>query len=415
MALTEQARSLLFAAVAIFDTEFPSSLTVLSSLGDRGVPVHVYSTGRFPPGRWSPYCAGTGRCPDPVDFAAFQAWLQQKLRSGEITRVAPTSDLLAYHCAVLRDDFPPEVRDTIHTVEEIETVLIKSRFNRRCDELGIDVPRTWYPESLEDAAELAEELPYPVIIKPRSHLGIGMAYRGSVVDSREQFLRDFRPCDAVPGQEPLMVRYPELRWPMVQQFLPAAGRTVHSLCGLRDRRTGIVADAAVRKTEQFPPGIGIGTCFVSELDARSLAEGRRIAGGFVRHGLFEVEMLVDGDRRLAIDLNPRAYQMISCDVARGNDLPWLWYRGTLGESLPVQAAPRNDIQWRRKVPFHVGHLTRVISGPDRGVKWRQYREQLRRPSVGATQGTHWWVRLACEVSWLRHPRSLMRPFWRQRA
>jgi hypothetical protein len=396
----------------VFDTESPASLTLLHALGRRGVPVHVFGPGRFPPGRLSPYCAHAETCPDPVRFHEFQTWLRERLSSGAITRVAPTSDLIAYHCAALRDAFPPQVRDTIHSLDEIETVLIKSRLNERCRALDLPFPTTWYPESSADAEALAPALPYPVIIKPRSHLGVGTSYRGAVVHAADEFLAAFGPRAAAIGQEPLLERYPELRWPMVQRY-PAAGPPVlHSFLGLRDHRTGIVAEAMVYKTDAWPPVVGIGTEFVTFDDPVTRAAGRRVVDAVLSHGLFHIEMLVEGEGRLIIDVNPRAYQAISLDIARGNDLPWLWYRSTL-EPVPVQAPPAAGMSWRRKSIFHLSHWTRVVGGPDRGTKWRRYRELLRTPAVGGTEGSPLVVRLACELRLLRHPRSLVRPYWRE--
>ena len=399
-------------AVAVFETEAPSSLIFLQALGSRGVPIHVYGPGRFPPGRLSPHCVMAARCPDPRRFDEFQTWLSERLQRRELARVAPTSDLIAYHCAALRDAFPPEVRDTIPGLDEIEDILIKSRFNARCEALGIPVPRTWYPESPAEAAALASELPYPVMIKPRSHLGVGMNYRGAVVHDAASFLAAFGPRPAAPGQEPLLDRYPELRWPMVQEFLPGA-RGVHSLCGMRDHRAGIVADAAVCKTDQWPPGVGIATRFVTTDDPDTITAGRRVIDALLVHGLFCIELLVDGDRRLPIDLNPRAYLALSLDIARGHDLPDLWYRSTLGEPLTVQPPPVHSVEWRRQPLFHLSHWARVLGGPGRRRKLRRYRALLGAPAVGGTEGSPLSVRLACELRLLRHPRSLVRPYWRE--
>ena len=35
------------------------------------------------------------------------------------------------------------------------------------------------------------------------------------------------------------------------------------------------------------------------------------------------------------------------------------------------------------------------------------------PAVGGTEGSPLSVRLACELRLLRHPRSLVRPYWRE--
>ncbi|HEX4873095.1 MAG TPA: hypothetical protein VFV27_12350 [Nevskiaceae bacterium] len=401
--------------VAVFDTDEPNALTVMASLGAKGVPLAVYSPRRFPSGRWSPHCRRFSRCPDPLQFDAFQHWLAEELRAGRISRVAPTSDLLTYHCACLREQFPDEVRPSLHTREEIENALIKSRFNQRCEALGLPVPESWYPLSLEQARALAPTLPYPVMIKPKSHLGLGMAYRGAVVADAAAFLAEFREHPPAPGQAPLLARYPELAWPMVQRLVAGAAHRVHSLCGLRVEGSGIVAAAAVVKTDQWPPRVGIGIEFQPLQDPLTLAAGRRVIDAFIRHGLFEIELLVDGEQRLAIDLNPRTYQMISYDVARGHDLPWLWYRSTRGETIPVQPEAREDLHWRRSFLFHLAHWTRILRGPDHRARWRHYRALRRRPAVNATEGSPWWVTWAGNLRLLRHPRSLVRPFWEETA
>ncbi len=403
-----------YPAIAIFDTEYPSSLTILQALGSRGVPVHVYSGMRWPAGRMSPYCVRFAPCPSPVQFNAFQSWLTEKLQTREIQRVVPTTDLLAYHCALLRELFPEEVRNTLHTLDEIEDALIKPRFNRICASIGLPVPETWYPESLAEANSLAPDLPYPVMIKPRSHLAVGMRYRGSICATPGEFLADFKKLEPAPGQEPVLARYPDLCWPMVQRFEANARQKVYSLCGLCDWQSGIVAEAAVCKTDQWPPGVGIGTSFTTLDDVPTFDAGRKIIRRFLKHGFFQIELLVRDDQRLAIDLNPRAYQMMSFDVARGNDLPWLWYRSTLGEKLEIQPRARLGLRWRRNVPFHIGHLVRLLRGPSRRLKWARYRELLSQESISACENSPLLVRLACEGSLLRHPGGLVRPYWNER-
>jgi len=45
--------------------------------------------------------------------ATVSALAAAKLRAGEIARVAPTSDLIAFYIGRVRDEFPAEVRRTI--------------------------------------------------------------------------------------------------------------------------------------------------------------------------------------------------------------------------------------------------------------------------------------------------------------
>jgi hypothetical protein len=91
---------------AVFDNYWATTLAFARSLGRQGVPLHFYGTGA---GRWSRYCTRRSGCP-PVDSVdEFQGWLRDKLRSGDITRIAPTTDLIAFHTSALRTEFAPEV------------------------------------------------------------------------------------------------------------------------------------------------------------------------------------------------------------------------------------------------------------------------------------------------------------------
>src|SRR5579871_5701834 len=80
--------------VALFDNNWAPTMTFAYSLGRRGVPLHVYGAGAS---RWSRYCARRRSCLPVEDAERFLPWLRERIRSGEITRVAPTTDLIAYY------------------------------------------------------------------------------------------------------------------------------------------------------------------------------------------------------------------------------------------------------------------------------------------------------------------------------
>src|SRR5271166_5024005 len=87
-------RKRLDCAVTVFDNYWGTTLAFARSLGRRGVPLHFYGNGA---GRWSRYCTRHMRCPPVERVGEFQPWLRDRLRSGDITRIAPTTDLIAFH------------------------------------------------------------------------------------------------------------------------------------------------------------------------------------------------------------------------------------------------------------------------------------------------------------------------------
>ena len=57
----------------------------------------------------------------------------------------------------------------------------------------------------------------------------------------------FNAYEATPGQGALAERYPELRWPLLQKYLPAARRQVYSVSGIKDADGGIITAAVSYK------------------------------------------------------------------------------------------------------------------------------------------------------------------------
>jgi D-aspartate ligase len=318
-------------AVAVFDNYWATSLAFARSLGRQGVPLHFYGSGA---GRWSRYCTRRFRCPPAECVDDFQAWLRDKLRSGEITRIAPTTDLIAFHASVLRSEFAPEVQRTIAPLAEIENCLIKTRFSAVNASTDSPLLPTFSPDSVDGAKAAAAALGYPVMMKPKSHLAVGLD-RGHLLMNEADLLRHYRQYSVAPGQEPIATRYPELAWPLLQRYLASANNRVYSVTGIKDADTGVLTACVSYKRDQWPPNTGVSTLQISHVDTRILELGLKVIDQTLSRGIFEVELLADGDALYAIDLNPRAFGFLELDIARGADLPWLWYRSTLEPQQPI--------------------------------------------------------------------------------
>src|ERR1700737_2752122 len=150
--------------VALIDNFGSPTLSFAVSLGSRGVPLHVYGSGA---GRWSRYASRRAKCPPVEDADRFLPWLRRRIRSGEIQRVAPTTDLIAFYVSMLREDFAPEVRRTIPPLVELERALIKTRFGAACARTGQPVPVTEAPDDAVIGVATAERLGFPLMMKPK--------------------------------------------------------------------------------------------------------------------------------------------------------------------------------------------------------------------------------------------------------
>lgn len=228
--------------VAIFDDNWATTLTFAVSLGRRGVPLHFYGPGA---GRFSRYCHKHHRCPPIDDVEQFVPWLRDEIRSGRISRVAPTTDLIAYYTALLRDEFPLQVQRSIAPMEEIQNCLIKTNFTELCANIGQPTPATFAPDDAKIVADVAQGLTYPLILKPKSHLVVGWTERGRLIRDAQQLTAQYSAYPVQRGHEPLADRFPELRWPLLQQYVPSASRQVYSVTGIKDADRGIIVASLV--------------------------------------------------------------------------------------------------------------------------------------------------------------------------
>jgi predicted ATP-grasp superfamily ATP-dependent carboligase len=393
--------------VAVFDNYWATTLAFARSLGRRGVPLHFYGSGA---GRWSRYSTRHFRCP-PVECAGeFQPWLRERVRSGDISRIAPTTDLIAYHTSVLRDEFAPEVQRTIAPLVEIENCLIKTRFAAVNAVADSPILPTLAPDSIEGALAAASALGYPVMLKPKSHLAVGFAERGQLVTNEADLLRHYRQYRIAPGQEAIAAKYPELAWPLLQRYIASARNRVYSVTGIKDADGGVLLACASFKREQWPPDVGVSTLQISCDDARILESGLRILNQTLSRGIFEVELLADGDALYAIDLNPRAFGFLELDLARGSDLPWVWFCSTIGAQSPAPSHSLSNapVQARHWLLHAMKAMARGVTpadavaseGCDRSI-----------PRVSVSMLGHRSDPLPMIISnlhLLRHPRSLMR-------
>lgn len=347
--------------VAIVNNDWAPTLAFAVSLGRKNVPLHFYGDGA---GRWSRYCRRSGVCP-PVERAdLFLPWLKDRINSGEIERLAPTTDLIAYYLAVLREEFPPEIRRAITPLADIERCLVKTRFSAACDAAGQPVPSAATPDDPEGAIVVARTLGYPLIVKPKSHLVVGASNRGQLVRSEAALRKAYHRYDVAPGHEEIAARYPELRWPLLQAYLPSAQTCVYSVSGIKDADRGILTAILTSKREQWPPDVGVSTVQGTCNDERILTAGLKTVDELISCGIFELELLTDGKKLLAIDLNPRAFGFMMLDMAVGNDLPWLWWQTTLGAVNPLQIARGlPEIESRFVVPYYFSHCIRGLFGP----------------------------------------------------
>jgi predicted ATP-grasp superfamily ATP-dependent carboligase len=248
----------------------------------------------------------------------------------------PTCDdtawLYARHRAALAEHFhlgPAEI-DTIHAL------LHKGKLAEHARQVGMDVPRTWHPRSPQEVLKIAEEASFPVLIKPVTQVLFAAGSKGVRVD-RPEALAEAYAAYAAFGHGRAIVDYDaSVAHPMVQEFFHGASQGIYNISSYAEHGK-LWGARAGRKILQRPRRLGIGVCFEEAPLDQGLVDGlERLIQRVGYSGVLETEFVRAGDRNVLIDFNPRFYNQMGFDVARGLPLPSLAYFGALRREQPPE-------------------------------------------------------------------------------
>jgi predicted ATP-grasp superfamily ATP-dependent carboligase len=251
----------------------------------------------------------------------------------------PASDDTAWLFAKHSDELGRWFTMYAPRLEVIEATLDKQRLREACSAAGVATLPSWFPENLASVTELASQLDFPVLIKPRLHVFRTRREKGMVVHSPQDLEGAFstfvrrergREGERDTTAQPL---------PLVQTFVQGAVENVLSITGFMDRSGTRSIVSATRKILQRSRPVGVGLAFEGIAPPEKVAED---ALKLCRHlgvfGVFEIEFVWHDNAWRVIDFNPRFYQEMCLDVARGIPLPLLAYLDACGDLDGLDAA-----------------------------------------------------------------------------
>jgi D-aspartate ligase len=315
-------------------------LGIARSLGRHGVPLCVIDDERSIAGA-SRFTAHRLRVPELRSAdATLEALEEARRRFGlEGWVLYPTRDETVAVLAEHRDELAGSFRVPTPSWECVEQAWDKRRTYRLADELGIPIPRTWYPATEADLADV--DTSGPLVVKPaiKEHFFYATGAKGWIVTGRDELLDAFRRASSVVGVAGEL---------LVQEMIPGGGVGQRSFCAFF-KDGAAVASMTVTRHRQHPSDLGRSSTFVETVDAPELVEPSvRWLSAVGYYGLVEVEYKVDprdGVPKL-LDVNARTWGYHTLGSAAGVDFPYLLFLDQVGEDVaPVRA--REGVRWVR--------------------------------------------------------------------
>ncbi len=296
-----------------------SALSVARSLGRRGLSVLMLNTERYL-GTFTRY-ARFVQLPPVQDFPDLWleifAYLGKQLGAG--TPMFVTTDahtrFVAQHQASLQRCF----HFVIANAETIERILDKRLQYTFAKSIGVPVPQTYFPQSLEEAQEFAEQLRYPCLLKPYE------SNEGSQFLGKKKVLEVASPTELLVAYKRITSGGARL---MLQEIVEGEDSDIYAYTAFWTADQQEAAWVTMRKLRQFPPRYGNGT-LLTTVEAPEVTElSRKLLEGLKYRGYVGVEFKRNPRDKTfyLIEINPRAESFHQLAAEAGVDLTEVGYQ-----------------------------------------------------------------------------------------
>jgi predicted ATP-grasp superfamily ATP-dependent carboligase len=249
------------------------------------------------------------------------------MQSGRYKVLFPMTDITTILTAQIRNALDPLVRIPIASKEQIERVQDKRQVVLAAQQIGIPCPKTFMLDETENLHDVAQQLHYPVVLKPR----LSWLLRGDAwISGSVQYAYD---------AEDLKKKYLEshslIPKPLIQERIAGEGRGVFLLVWNGELKAAFCH----RRLREKPPWGGVSVYRESiPLDREMVDESYKLLQGFGWEGPAMVEFKVDsrdGSARL-MEVNGRFWGSLQLALDAGLNFPLLSYRLASGEDAPSQ-------------------------------------------------------------------------------
>lgn len=337
---------------------FHSGLGIARSLGERGVPVLGLSAGRRVYGNFTRY-ARTLRSPDsrnePESLCDYLLQLGRNIGTRAI--IFPTRDDDLVFLDRFREKLDPYFTPVIPSRAALGICLSKWETFRLAKEAAVPTPNCWMINDATELREVADEVPYPCVLKPlESHYwrksGNWTVVGGRKVIGINSPSELFREYESVAKADPRVI---------LQQMIPGSDACLVVAACYLNRQSEWVAGFNTQKLFQYPEGLGTG-CIVQLLDQAELFEPTRALLERIHFsGIAEVEFKWDAaakDYKL-IEINPRPWDQHRLGNAAGTDLIYLAYCDHAGLPAPAARPRVRPVKWIAEDAFVSAVLRRL--------------------------------------------------------
>lgn len=340
-----------------------NGLGVIRALAAGGVDTHAIYTSDDDEhyGRYTRHAVPVRIPPGPC----FEDDLNETLRSladrsSEKPFLFATSDAYVMLVSKYRETLRNRFRFRLPDSATLDTLTDKRGASDAAARAGLRVPASLVPRSEAEAVGLADDLPYPIVVKPLDSFTVDFPGKNIVVESARELTRFVRERPDLVGRV------------QMQEVVPGDEENIVQCTAYLDADGAPLRTFTMRKMHQYPVGYGVTTFGRAEPIPEASEATLRLCRHLGLTGFVSVEFKMHPVERryYFIEANPRLPWYNALFLSCGVNFPMLAVQDLSGEDpTTTPALPSGGVRWMYFRNELAGWSTRRAQGgePLRGV------------------------------------------------
>lgn len=316
----------------------PTGLAALRTLGSMGIPcLGLYWRREI--GRHSRYLRRVIRVPHRPNHDQLSSALDELTEPWRESSpiLIPTSDVYAEFLDEMQDELRPRYTFRCAGTKLHAAFVDKARTIRVCSDHGVRIPRSLAIDKTDDLSAVCRDFHFPVIVKPRSFLGVDFPGKNLVA-------RTPRELSAFFGQQPQQVGNT-----MVQEVIRSGDGKIVVAISYSGRDGRVLSQMTFRKIRQWPPDYGMTCLGRSESLPEVAAISARFLDALGYQGFAAIEFAEEegSGRYFLLEVNPRLNLPTQLVLDAGVDVVRIGYREMNDEPPPFvpQLRQTDHVYW----------------------------------------------------------------------
>lgn len=313
--------------VLLTDGHWRKTLAAVRALGAHGVRVTVGESTRLATATFSRYCYRRIVYPSPLfSPSEFVTFIKGELSRRSYQMLLPMEDETVALFSKHRSELSKLTYLPVPSYEKLRFAQNKENVLKLAEKKGIPIPKTYFIQHSSMLNDLKDELPYPVVIKPKNSAGaVGVSYPRNPEELMRQYAIIHR-------------RFP---YPLIQELIPRHG-TGYGASFLMDEKGHVKASFVHKRLREYPVTGGASTLRESVRQDDVLQMAHTLLKSLDWFGVAMVEFKMDprDNTPKLMEINPRFWGSLYLAVIAGVNFPYLLYRMSRGEEIaPVEHYP----------------------------------------------------------------------------